>query len=182
MPMTGRGKQRTIEHVERDAQAARLRAQRLTYEEIAQRLGYADRGEAHHAVRRALSEAIREPATELLHIELATLDKLAREAWAVLERKHVTISQGRVVKLDGTPVDDDGPTLAAIDRLLKVHEARRKLLGLDAPVKTEVEVTFSGDFDLDQELTAFARGAAAAARSQGGVAEPGTAGAADTAG
>jgi hypothetical protein len=41
---------------------------------------------------------------------------------------------------DGAPLLDDAPVLAAVDRLLKVQERRAKLLGLDVPVKRQVEV------------------------------------------
>src|SRR5690606_8671122 len=36
------------------------------------------------------------------------------------------------------PLLDDGPILAAADRLLKISERRSKMLGLDKPVQAEV--------------------------------------------
>jgi hypothetical protein len=33
---------------------------------------------------------------------------------------------------------DDGPVLSAIDRLVRISESRRKLLGLDQPAKMNV--------------------------------------------
>lgn len=63
-------------------------------------------------------------------------------AMEVLEREHVTVSNGRVVSLDdGTPLPDDGPVLQAIDRLLRIQERRARLLGLDAPVKRDLTLT-----------------------------------------
>ncbi|WP_188195602.1 hypothetical protein [Nonomuraea sp. SYSU D8015] len=39
---------------------------------------------------------------------------------------------------DGAPLVDDGPKLAAIDRLLKIQARRAALLGLDAEKKVSV--------------------------------------------
>jgi hypothetical protein len=51
----------------------------------------------------------------------------------------VTVSHGRVIKDDfDEPILDDGPTLSAIDRILKIQERRAKFLGLDAPQRHEV--------------------------------------------
>ena len=71
-------------------------------------------------------------------MELERLDRLYEAAVGVLERHHVTVSQGRVVQLDGEPLPDDGPVLQAIDRLLKLQERRARLLGLDAAQKLDV--------------------------------------------
>jgi hypothetical protein len=35
-------------------------------------------------------------------------------------------------------MQDDGPVLSAIDRIVRISESRRKLLGLDQPAKTQV--------------------------------------------
>lgn len=134
-------RERTITTAERDAQAARLRAQHLTYDDIAAQLGYSSRGHAYQAVQRALIAAVREPAEELRQIELDRLDALARTCQDVLARHHVVVSHGKVVAgSDGTPLADDGPVMQAVDRLLKIQERRAKLLGLDTPVKADVTV------------------------------------------
>lgn len=134
-----------------DAQAAALRAQGATYQAIADQLGMGHRGDAHKAVQRALSATLKEPTEALRLLEGERLDRLTEQAWEVLERRHVVVSNGRVVRRqvgtrtadDGTehPVYeellDDGPVLAAIDRLLKISERRAKLYGLDAPTKVQ---------------------------------------------
>jgi hypothetical protein len=111
-----------------------------SYEAIAKQLSYGNRGNAHRAVQTALSSTVREGADELRELALIELDEMAREGWAVLRREHILVSGGRVVKQDGQPVPDDGPVLAALDRLLKIAERRVRLLGLDAAVKSRVEV------------------------------------------
>lgn len=136
----------------RDAQAAALRGQGATYQQIADRLGMGNRGDAHKAVERALVATLQEPCETLRTLEAGRLDRLTAEAWAVLERRHVVVSNGRVVRRqvgtetaeDGTEqpvyeeVLDDAPVLAAIDRLLKISERRAKLFGLDAPSRLQV--------------------------------------------
>lgn len=130
---------RTGDHAERDAEATRLRALGHTYIEIADQLGYADHAGARKAVQRALVATVAEPAEEVRALQLEQLDKLALAAWAVLERAHVTVSHGRIIRDENEqPLLDDGPVLAAIDRLLKIQERRAKLLGLDAPARHEV--------------------------------------------
>jgi hypothetical protein len=130
---------RTADTARRDAEAAQLRACGASYQHIADQLNFANRSAARKAVQRALADTVREPAEEVRQIQLAQLDRLTREALKVLERTHIHVSQGRVVKSDdGVPLEDDAPVLNAIDRLLKIQERRAKLLGLDAPSKVEV--------------------------------------------
>lgn len=162
-PRTGRGKfTRGIDTAERDAKAARLRAQGLTYEQIARELDFADRSNARHAVERALKATVEEPAAEVRQRELERLDELWQRAWKVLDTDHLTISHGRIIRrkigvekfddgiekldADGNPIPiyedviDDGPKLQAIDRLLKIQARRAALLGLDTPVRADVTI------------------------------------------
>jgi hypothetical protein len=159
MPRQRNGKgryDRQLSTAQRDAEAARLRTRHYTYEQIAEQLGFADRGHAYKAVERALKSITREPAEELRALELQRLDRLARAAEEVLERRHVHVSGGNIVRDDetGESLEDDGPTLQAIDRLLKIQARRAALLGLDSATKTEHSgqiVTYRIDgVDLDQ--------------------------------
>jgi len=129
---------RTPETAERDAEAARLRVQGRTYQQIADALGLSHRDLARRAVERALTDVVREPAAELRALELERLDALWREAWRVMQTNHVRVSGGRVVEHDGKPLRDDGPVLAAIDRLVRISERRCHLLGLNAPIRIGV--------------------------------------------
>lgn len=146
-----------------DAQAAALRARRMTYQQIADELGMASKSSAYEAVQRALRDALSEPAEQARQMELDDLDRAQRAVLEVLERNHVTVSHGRVVRRlvgyerdddgeyvldeDGKRIGvyedvlDDGPILQAVDRLIKIGESRRKLLGLDAAQKMDVSGT-----------------------------------------
>lgn len=111
-------------------------------------------------IRASISEATRQ---DLITTEVERLDYILAKTVEVLERPHMVISQsGRIVHeiteyaldedgnylLDkhGNPVpkklrkvQDDGPTLQAIDRVAAIGRERRKLLGLDAPTNAKVE-------------------------------------------
>lgn len=144
----------------RYAEALRLRARGLSYRAIAAEMGWSDGKSAYEAVRRALEVTVAEPAAEVRAIELAKLDAAEVAVNEVLEREHVTVSQGHVVRqwrVDANgdpivaghddngkpyyqeePILDDAPVLAAVDRLIKIAQRRAALLGLDSPVKQEV--------------------------------------------
>lgn len=177
--------ERDIDTAERDAEAARLRADGRTYQQIADELGFSDRSNAHKAVQRALAAAPVEAAEEVRKIELDKLDRLERTALEVMGRKHVFVQQGHVVRrrigverdadgierldMDGNPIPvyedvlDDGPTLKAIETLLRVAERRARLLGLDTPVKANVTVHHVDPADLAlQEILVEARAKQAA--------------------
>jgi hypothetical protein len=142
----------TEEGIARDAEASRLRSEGKSYRQIGRELG-CDVATAHLAVQRAIATVVAEPATAALHFELErldaelrSLDDLYGRVLAVLEREHVTVSQGKVVTMDdGTTVPDDDWILKAVDRLVKINESRRRngesrrrLLGLDQPAKMNV--------------------------------------------
>lgn len=79
------------------------------------------------------------------------------------------------------PLSDNKPVLDALTVLLKIAERRAKLLGYDAPVKKQVEVTASGN--LDQQISALMAklaGGGQDAPATGAVADPGPAGSTDS--
>ncbi|MBL7487105.1 hypothetical protein [Frankia sp. AgW1.1] len=124
--------------IARDSEAAKMRIDGKTYDQIAVALGYPNRGVAYRAVQRFLQATAQETADELRALELERLDRLYQAGMQVLEAKHYTVQKDGVIWHDGKPLEDDGPVLAAIDRLLKIQDRRAKLLGLDAPTKVEV--------------------------------------------
>jgi hypothetical protein len=99
---------------------------------------------------------VREPHEDMVLMDLAELDEMAREAWQVLRRPHLIVSQGRVAKHPdtGEPLHDDGPLLAAIGKLLDIQARRAKLVGMDAPTKSSVQVITKDAFTADLERMA----------------------------
>jgi hypothetical protein len=135
---------RTPETAARDARAAELRAEGWKLQDIAAELGYASKTSAIYAIRRVLREMVTGPGEKLVAYEAERLDTLYEAALEVLLRDHVTVSHGKVITMvdpetqEEKPLLDDGPKLAAIDRLVKVRESYRRLLGLDAEKKIAV--------------------------------------------
>jgi hypothetical protein len=135
---------RTLDTVERDTKAARLRARGASFDEIATALEYSDRGDAFRAVSRALRDVPVQAADELRELENARLDELSRRAWQVINSTHYKVSNsGRVVLDPETqqPLIDPQPTLTAVNALLKISARRAALNGLDRPAKLDVNVT-----------------------------------------
>jgi hypothetical protein len=141
---------RRAQVAERRTRCIELRAEGKSWQQIADELGYKSRGAACQDARRALEDRLKREDVAvdgLRTIELEQLDALQRKAWEVLERPHLTVSNGKVVRVRNESTGqeitlrDDGPTLAAIDRLLRISERRARLLGMDGALKVEAEGT-----------------------------------------
>jgi hypothetical protein len=150
---------------ERRAKAVAMRLSGADFDTIAAELGYADRAAAHKDITRAMEASVAEQrrSVEVYREEtLRTLDLLMVEAWAVLRRDHITVSHGRVIRDDetGEKLLDDGPTLQAVDRVLKILDQRSKLRGENAPVKVEA-ITIDALDRAIADLTAELEGAPA---------------------
>lgn len=131
---------------ERDAWAAeRWAADGWTFQRIADAMGMADKSSAYAAVQRGMrhTKEITEATTEKARAAHRTRLEYALEVvLGILESEHVQVSHGRIIKDDqGVPLLDDGPRLAAIDRLRALSESLRKLDSIDQPAKVETTVT-----------------------------------------
>jgi len=105
----------------RDAEAAQLRASGLSYDDVADRLGFRDRGGARKAAQRALADVVQHSTDEARRLAMQRLDALR-------------------VRLVGIATDDGVATrdqVSALRVLLNVEQREAALLGLDldsAPV------------------------------------------------
>ena len=106
---------RSAEIAERQRQALEMRKAGATYEQIAKALKFADRSNVRKAVQSALQAIIKEPAEEVLQLELQRLDAMIVGLWAKAKT-------------------GDGQ---AVDRVLRIMERRAGYLGLDAPKRVE---------------------------------------------
>lgn len=104
---------RDVNAAQRAVMALKLRAEKLSYDQIAQQCGYADRATAHKAVQRELQRVVVANVEELRQEETATLDVMQAECMRLFLDKE---NKGR---------------LFAADRILAIMERRAKLLGLD---------------------------------------------------
>lgn len=143
---------------EQDEEILRLRCSGLSLRAIGVRVGLSHQGVSDR-ITAALGELVTPAAEELRQLELERLDRLTVAAVEVLERRHVTVSHGKIIcGEDGRPLIDDGPVLGAVDRLTKLSESRRKLLGLDA--REPLSVVLERRLNDDAELVTDALGAA----------------------
>jgi hypothetical protein len=116
-------KPETIEAKTKAALALEARKEGKTFAVIAEEVGYNSVQAAHDAVKRALDAIIREPATQLRTLELERLDTL----WQI---QYLNAQAGDV---------------QAMAACMRIMERRARLLGLDAPVKTENKTEVSGN-------------------------------------
>lgn len=145
----------TLQGAERDAEAARLKAQKWTFQQIADHLGYADRSGAYRAVARALAAVPSADVAELRRVSVGEIDHLSALALEILDHEHPHVSQGGklVFDEDGSRLLDDGPKLAAIRELRMLNERRGRILGSDAPVRSKVDI--GGDDEREADLRAM---------------------------
>lgn len=141
----------------RRREAVKLRLTGMSYTRIAEALGYADSATAYNAVKMELAQTKREDADELREIEAQRLDGLQEVMVGVLRANHVVVSvtRGQVVIDQRTleAVQDHAPVMNAVDRLLRISESRRKLLGIDAPPQVQrVDVTVTEVSQADVEF------------------------------
>lgn len=167
----GASRARRAVTAERRAKLIQERLKGRLFEDIWEELGYASRTAATRDFGRAFEQRITEQRTSVevyREVELTRLDQLTLEAINVLRTRHFAITpSGKVGRHPDTNevLVDDGPTLAAIDRLLKIQDRRAKLLGLNAPQKVEVLTIDAIDAriaELNDELAALDREAGAA--------------------
>ncbi|MET8278264.1 hypothetical protein [Micromonospora sp. NPDC005174] len=170
-------KAQSVAIAKRRADAVAMRLTGASFQQIADKLGYNSRGAACQDVGRALEASVAEQTRAVeayREEELQRLDLLMEEAWRVLRRQHVTVSHGRVIRDEGTdePLLDDGPVLAAIDRVLKIQERRAKFLGLDAPQRHEVVTLDAVDAEIRRLTAELGSGEVGEASSVEATAQP----------
>lgn len=107
---------RILNASERQAQAIELRKAGVTFRAIADACGYKSVAGAYTAVQSGIRKVLREPVEELVTLELARLDEMTLALWPGVKRSDVK----------------------AIEKMLAVMERRARLLGLDAPKRTEI--------------------------------------------
>jgi len=120
-PETQDIQKRDVNASQRAILAVQLRAQKVKYDEIAQRCGYGSAGAAHKAVMRELQRTISTNVEELRREELDSLERLELKCWQRLDDK--AYSKGMMF---------------AVDRILAIKERRSRLMGLDVKVEGDI--------------------------------------------
>ena len=106
-----------IRIAEKQGKALELRKAGQSYRAIAKELGYAGPGGAHKAVASGLRLTLQEPADDVRQLEMQRLDRMLESYWPAV--------------LKGDP-KAGGIVIRSMDR-------RATYLGLDAPVKIDLE-------------------------------------------
>ena len=110
---------------ERRVRAIELRKAGLGYRQISEQLGVSVQ-QAWRDVQKALADLAKmeqDHAREYRQLELERLDALLSPLWLR--------ARGRRIQHDDGTVEDVPPDYAAVDRVMRLMEARRRLLGLD---------------------------------------------------
>ena len=137
---------RAPETVEQDQRAWELHVARLTEREIAAQLELA-KSTVHDSIKRGRALNRSPEAAELKKDELAELDRISRQLWAIALDDHPKVDHGRVIYLPN-PADpsnrkvllDKRINMQAYRELRMVQGRRASLLGLDAPAQHRVDV------------------------------------------
>lgn len=138
-PRDGKGRWiRGVESAERDGEAMRLRSLGWTLQKIADHLGYGNPSHAKRSIDAALALIPSEGAAEMRKVMDLKLDRLERKLWRLANRRYPALFQGVQVEIDGVPQWDSGPVRGALNDLAQVYRDRRKLHGLDVPVRQEI--------------------------------------------
>lgn len=126
----------------RDLEALRMKAQGHTMQEIADSLGMSgDPKKAARSIRRAAAATYRWASDEARLLEMESLDELEHMLWERLRGEMPLLANARGVVLhpdSGFPLEDSRFALETHDRIMRIKERRAKLMGLDAPTKSEV--------------------------------------------
>jgi len=130
---------RTMEQRALDHEAATMRIKGSTFKEIGEHFGVVVSA-AYNMVVRAWADLPIEDTQALVAKELAKLDLLEARYYDIMEKNHAYVSASGKVVVDvtGEVLEDDGPVMQAMAGLLKVADRRAKLLGLNAPTRTEL--------------------------------------------
>jgi hypothetical protein len=157
-----------LDQAERRNKAIEMRRVGIPWEKIADEVGYSSPAAAAADIYKVLSDRTREmgdAVAGLRSIEADKLDAMERVVIQIMRKPHILAQQGRVVidPTTGMPAEDPGPLFQCIDRLLRIAERRAKLLGIDTPVKAQVEIKATG---IDAEIAGLLAGMVTGGESQ----------------
>jgi hypothetical protein len=114
----------------KEAEVVKLRRGGLTWDMIAERVGYSAPMSAQRAYMRAANRIVQDDIDTIRKMETERLDIAQSAIW------------GRV--LNGE--------LTAVQTFIRIQERRAKLLGLDQPFKQQIEVTTYDGSTIDSEV------------------------------
>ncbi len=150
-PPKSRGTRQTPDSIKRDAEALRLKSMGWTYPQVKDHLRFGSASAVQLAVERAVAAIRDEPARVVRAQMLSRLDVATNSAMVALTAVYRAFHAGEpLTYTDDTgtthPVFDYKPVLEAAMTVARLDERRAKLLGIDAPERTEVSITRVPEF------------------------------------
>jgi hypothetical protein len=124
------------ETLEKEKKVLEYRRGGLTFDLIAERLGYASASGAHKAYLSACNRIVYEDVVEIRKSEMDRLDIAQAAIWGDLTDFNV----------------DPNTRARLVLALIKIMERRARLLGLDMPTKAQVEVSIYDRDTIDAEV------------------------------
>lgn len=136
---------RRIRAKERQKQALELRLAGVTFEAIAEAVGFRSKQAAHDSVTRALRGLPEAAAKDLRELDLKRLDAMYQRIWPFVIAP--------TVKMMPSPSGPqmlvwDEARFLAVDRCLRILAQRARLLGLDAVKRLELTGAEGGPIEL----------------------------------
>lgn len=125
------------ETLEKEKKVLEFRRGGLTFDLIAERLGYASASGAHKAYLSACNRIVYEDVVEVRKSEMDRLDIAQAAIWG---------------DLTDTQNVDANTRARLVLALIKIMERRARLLGLDMPTKAQVEVSIYDRDTIDDEV------------------------------
>jgi hypothetical protein len=125
------------ETLEKERKVLEYRRGGLTFDLIADRLGYASASGAHKAYLSACNRIVYEDVVEVRKSEMDRLDIAQAAIWG---------------DLTDTQNVDANTRARLVLALIKIMERRARLLGLDMPTKAQVEVSIYDRDTIDDEV------------------------------
>ena len=125
------------ETLEKERKVLEFRRGGLTFDLIAERLGYASASGAHKAYLSACNRIVYEDVVEVRKSEMDRLDIAQAAIWG---------------DLTDTQNTDANTRARLVLALIKIMERRARLLGLDMPTKAQVEVNVYDRDTIDAEV------------------------------
>lgn len=116
--------------LENERRVLNLRLAGMDFDSIAREVGYADGSGAYRAYQRAMARTVQPVADEVRAEEVARLDRLALAYWP---------------RALGAGGQDPSPKAAEV--VFRAMDRRARLLGLEAPVRQEIDLTTYDDSD-----------------------------------
>ncbi len=131
---------RVVTARDREVAVLKARAERRSFDDIAEELGMSQAG-VRAAYSRALQRRVDPDLESFRNAEELRLGEIEAKLWEIVNKDHVAVSFGKVMRDDqGNLILDDAPRLRALAELRKVSESRRTLRGADAPIRKVVNV------------------------------------------